>query len=43
MDKRLSVIIEGESLLNDGTAVVLFQILLTATVAGELSAGKGIA
>src|SRR5229473_5662235 len=42
MDKRLSVIIEGESLLNDGTAVVLFQILLAGVVAGGLSAGKGI-
>ena len=43
MDKRLSVIIEGESLLNDGTAVVLFQILLAAVVAGGLSPAKGIA
>jgi Na+:H+ antiporter len=42
MDKRLSVIIEGESLLNDGTAVVLFQIFLAGVVAGGLSAGKGI-
>ena len=43
MDKRLSVIIEGESLLNDGTAVVLFQILLAAVVAGGLSPARGIA
>jgi len=43
MDKRLSVIIEGESVLNDGTAVVLFQILLAAVVAGGLSPAKGIA
>jgi CPA1 family monovalent cation:H+ antiporter len=43
MAKRLSVIIEGESLMNDGTAVVLFQILLAAVVAGRLSTGQGIA
>ena len=39
MNQRLSVIIEGESLLNDGTAVVLFQILLVGAVGGRLSAG----
>jgi len=43
MDKRLSIIIECESVLNDGTAVVLFQILLAAVVAGGLSPAKGIA
>jgi CPA1 family monovalent cation:H+ antiporter len=42
MSKRLSVIIEGESLMNDGTAVVLFQILLAGLVAGQLNTGKGI-
>lgn len=42
MSKRLSVIIEGESLLNDGTAVVVFQILLAGVVGGGLSIGKGI-
>jgi CPA1 family monovalent cation:H+ antiporter len=42
MDKRLSVIIEGESLLNDGTAVVVFQILSAGVVAGGLGGGKGI-
>ena len=31
--KRLSVLIEGESLFNDGTAIVLFNILLLATLA----------
>jgi CPA1 family monovalent cation:H+ antiporter len=43
MARRLSVIIEGESLLNDGTAFVLFQILLAAIVAGHMSIGQGIA
>jgi monovalent cation:H+ antiporter, CPA1 family len=38
---RLSLIIEGESLLNDGTAVVLFEILLAGIVAGNLSIAKG--
>jgi len=42
MNKRLSVVIEGESLLNDGTAVVIFQILLAGIVAGGLSVGRGI-
>lgn len=39
---RLSLILEGESLLNDGTAVVLFEILLTAVVAGNLGLARGI-
>lgn len=38
---RLSLIIESESLLNDGTAVVLFEILLAGIVAGNLSIAKG--
>ena len=42
VDKRLSLITEGESLLNDGTAAVLFEILLGAAVAGGLSVPKGI-
>jgi CPA1 family monovalent cation:H+ antiporter len=37
VDKRLSLIMEGESLLNDGTAVVLFGILIGAVVAERLS------
>ncbi len=34
VDERLSVLVEGESLLNDGTAVALFQILLVSAVGG---------
>ncbi len=37
VDKRLSLIMEGESLLNDGTAVVLFGILVGAVAAEKLS------
>ena len=42
VDKRLAVIIEGESLINDGTAVVLFQILLASILAGNVGIAKGI-
>jgi CPA1 family monovalent cation:H+ antiporter len=39
--KRLALIVEAESLLNDGTAVVLFEILLVGVVAGTLSPLRG--
>ncbi len=42
VSKRLSVLVEGESLFNDGTAVVLFQILLAAGATGDLSLSAGI-
>ncbi|MDP2343668.1 MAG: sodium:proton antiporter [Deltaproteobacteria bacterium] len=35
--KRLAVLIEGESLLNDGTAVVLVGIILALALGGSLS------
>ncbi|MCA9678398.1 MAG: cation:proton antiporter, partial [Myxococcales bacterium] len=38
--KRLGVLIEGESLLNDGTAVVFFTLALALVGGGELSAGS---
>ncbi len=38
---RLALIIESESLLNDGTAVVLFQILLAEIVTANLSLARG--
>ena len=41
VNKRLSLIMEGESLLNDGTAVVLFGILLGAVAAEKFSILKG--
>lgn len=34
VNKRLSLIIEGESLFNDGTAVVLFKLILLSAIAG---------
>lgn len=37
--KRLGVLVEGESLMNDGTAIVLFNILLATVVAGVLGTG----
>ena len=42
VSKRLSLILEGESLFNDGTAVVLFQILLAGILTGNLSLATGI-
>ncbi|MEZ4407389.1 MAG: Na+/H+ antiporter [Polyangiales bacterium] len=33
--KRLAVLVEGESLLNDGTAVVVFTLILSAVVGGS--------
>ncbi len=42
VDKRLATIVEGESLFNDGTAVVLFQILLIGVTTGELDAVGGV-
>ncbi len=40
--KRLAVIVEGESLFNDGTAAVVFQVLLAGIVTGHLSAVEGL-
>lgn len=37
--KRLRTLLEGESLLNDGTALALFQVILGVMTAGALSAG----
>lgn len=38
--RRLSVLLEGESLLNDGTAIVLFSMVLGVVSGGSVSAGS---
>ena len=42
VSKRLSVIIESESLFNDGTSVVIFQIILAAVLTGDVNVVNGI-
>ena len=40
--KRISTLIEGESLLNDGTALVLFLVLIEFVLGEDMSAGEVI-
>ena len=40
--KRLQMLLEGESLLNDGTSIVLFKLMLTFALLGEFNLLKGI-
>jgi len=40
--KRLRVLLEGESLLNDGTAIVVFGIALAVAQTGKFDFGAGI-
>jgi len=42
VNKRLSIIVEGASLFDDGTAAVLFGILLAGFSTGQLSVSSGI-
>ena len=39
---RLSVLVEGESLLNDGTAIVVFNVVLAAALTGRFDPGAGV-
>jgi monovalent cation:H+ antiporter, CPA1 family len=40
--KRLLTLVEGESLLNDGVAIVLYNILLAGALGGVLTLGNGM-
>jgi CPA1 family monovalent cation:H+ antiporter len=40
--RRLAVAVEGESLFNDGTAIVIFQIALAAALTGSFSLVGGV-
>jgi NhaP-type Na+/H+ or K+/H+ antiporter/CRP-like cAMP-binding protein len=40
--KRLGVLIEGESLLNDGTSIVVFTVLVGLLAEGQLSVAHGV-
>lgn len=40
--RRLALLVEGESLFNDGASITIFQIILAAIVTGEFSIGMGI-
>ncbi len=40
--KRLAVLVEGESLFNDGTAVVVFTLIAGAAAGGQLSLGPAV-
>lgn len=42
LDHRLSTIVEGESLFNDGTAVVMFKILLAIVLMGTAMKPDGL-
>jgi len=40
--KRLQLLIEGESLFNDGTAIVLFNLMVTIAVTGYFSLSDSV-
>jgi CPA1 family monovalent cation:H+ antiporter len=40
--RRLALLVEGESLFNDGAAITLFQIILATVITGEVQVGLGV-
>lgn len=40
--KRLTALVEGESLLNDGTAIVVFNVVLAIALTGHLDIGASV-
>ncbi len=40
--KRLSVLVEGESLLNDGTALVMFNLMVAIVITGQFNLLSGV-
>ena len=40
--RRLQVLLEGESLFNDGTAIVMFNLMVAIALAGKFSAVQGV-
>ncbi len=41
--KRLAVLVEGESLFNDGTAIVIFNLILVYVLTGKFDPGSSLA
>jgi CPA1 family monovalent cation:H+ antiporter len=42
LPKRLTVLVEGESLLNDGTAIVIFNLVLAVALTGQFKPAEGV-
>ncbi|HTX79352.1 MAG TPA: Na+/H+ antiporter [Longilinea sp.] len=40
--RRLQVLLEGESLLNDGTAIVLYSLMLSFALTGQFNLGQSV-
>jgi monovalent cation:H+ antiporter, CPA1 family len=43
LPKRLGILVEGESLLNDGTAIVVFNLVLVVALTGQFNPVEGVA